>query len=166
MSKLAELWIRDAEYVKDAESGKDVFHVTDPHALTQAAGYLIYTHSQADKENIYYRGQGRLYDGIVPTLFRGIHNKATQANRQGSLTKYIKEIRKHNKIFGSFSEVVHEPLLQHYGINTSWIDLVENIWVALWFACHKARYTGQYGHYLHFERRSSSKIGKDAFVYI
>ncbi|GAA0468199.1 hypothetical protein Ade02nite_79030 [Paractinoplanes deccanensis] len=29
-----------------------------------------------------------------------------------------------------------EPLLQHYGIRTRWLDLVGNIWSALWFACH------------------------------
>jgi len=29
-----------------------------------------------------------------------------------------------------------EPILQHYGINTRWIDLVDNIWIALWFATH------------------------------
>ncbi len=75
MSKLGALWIRDATYVKDAKSGKDVYHVSDPHALTQAAGYLKYIHSQNEGENIYYRGQGRLYEGVVPTLYRGISNK-------------------------------------------------------------------------------------------
>lgn len=30
-----------------------------------------------------------------------------------------------------------EPLFQHYGISTTWLDVVDNIWVALWFACHR-----------------------------
>jgi len=44
-----------------------------------------------------------------------------------------------------------EPLLQHYGIRTRWLDLVDNIWIALWFACHeqKTEYeaTGALGRY-------------------
>lgn len=44
-----------------------------------------------------------------------------------------------------------EPLLQHYGIRTRWLDLVDNIWIALWFACHtqKTEYekTGRMGQY-------------------
>jgi hypothetical protein len=46
-----------------------------------------------------------------------------------------------------------EPLLQHYGFKTSWIDLVDNIWVALWFACHRAHAAGQLQQYQHFEQR-------------
>lgn len=28
------------------------------------------------------------------------------------------------------------PLLQHYGVKTEWLDVVDNIWVALWFGLH------------------------------
>ena len=34
-----------------------------------------------------------------------------------------------------------EPLLQHYGIKTYWLDIVDNVWVALWFALHKTTST-------------------------
>ncbi len=32
-----------------------------------------------------------------------------------------------------FPEEFHQPLYQHYGVNTQWVDLVDNIWVAIWF---------------------------------
>jgi hypothetical protein len=39
---------------------------------------------------------------------------------------------------GTFRAAV-EPLLQHYGIRTRWLDLVDNVWIALWFACHEQK---------------------------
>ena len=30
------------------------------------------------------------------------------------------------------------PILQHYGIQTPWIDLVDNIYIAIWFATHRS----------------------------
>lgn len=47
-----------------------------------------------------------------------------------------------------------EPILQHYGLATRWLDVVDNIWVALWFACH--RYVGD-GRFAHHERRSTAQ---------
>jgi hypothetical protein len=58
-----------------------------------------------------------------------------------------------------------EPLLQHYGIRTTWLDVVDNIWVALWFACHQARTTGWPEEYLHFEKRIPNHQG-DEFAYV
>lgn len=42
-------------------------------------------------------------------------------------------------ISGTYRAVI-EPLLQHYGVRTRWLDVVDNIWVALWFAVN--RYVG------------------------
>lgn len=60
-----------------------------------------------------------------------------------------------------------EPLLQHYGVRTTWIDLVDNVWVALWFACHRARAIGKAGKYLFFDKRLPRRedAGK-SFAYI
>lgn len=33
-------------------------------------------------------------------------------------------------------EYAKEPLLQHYGIHTRWIDLVNNLWIAIWFGIY------------------------------
>ncbi|WP_420914265.1 FRG domain-containing protein [Comamonas aquatica] len=47
--------------------------------------------------------------------------------------------------------------MQHYGLNTTWIDIVDNIWVALWFACHEARCTKD-GKFIHYQREYLTKI--------
>lgn len=41
-----------------------------------------------------------------------------------------------------------EPLLQHYGVHTRWVDAVDNIWVALWFACHRQITKDGYAYHL------------------
>lgn len=40
----SKLKIRSANYVVDPSTGQHVYHVHDPHALVQAAGYLKHIH--------------------------------------------------------------------------------------------------------------------------
>lgn len=73
---------------------------------------------------------------------------------------YIKAARSAGAIINSTPDYAHEPILQHYGIRTRWIDLVDNAWVALWFACHTTQATGKHNEYIHFIPR------KDGYAYI
>lgn len=161
---LKKLIVRDASYQTDPTTGEGFFHVHDPHALIQAAGYLKYKNA-GDSEMIYFRGHSRTYPGLQPTLFRGCHTQAAQSRREHLLAKALDELRGLNRIFSTFYDESHEPLMQHYGLKTSWIDLVDNIWVALWFACHKAKTTGTMGEYWHFEKRLPTPEIKE-YVYI
>lgn len=152
MSRFNNISIRDAEVVEDA-SGEFVYHVKDPHALIQAAGYIKHVYAFEKNEAIFFRGQTQLYGGLILSLFRGCTRGPARAKRIGLLKAKIKEIANNNSTFGKFEDIFHEPLLQHYGLRTTWIDLVDNIWIALWFACHKPRATGAGGLYMHFEQR-------------
>jgi len=51
-----------------------------------------------------------------------------------------------------------EPLLQHYGFRTRWVDAVDNVWVALWFACHEVVVRKNYAHHA---RRDPNREGQD-----
>jgi len=148
----------------DSSSGQHVYHVHDPHALVQAAGYLKHVLGCNGGEQIFFRGQSKLYQALPPTLFRGITRQAAQSRRIGISTSALKAARRGASIFHSFDEIAHEPLLQHYGFKTSWIDVVDNIWVALWFACHQAYSVGPTGEYLHFEQRGKSGSQEFAFI--
>lgn len=161
---LSRISIRDSQHITDDKSGIDVLHVFDPHALVQAAGYMKYINGSSAYESIYFRGQTNLYPSLSPALFRGCSGHLTQARRTHKLNAAIEQIC-NCKIFNTFSNLTFEPLLQHYGLRTSWIDLVDNIWVALWFACHTARATGRIGEYLHFERRNCINE-HDGYAYI
>ena len=156
--------IRTSEMTKDAH-GQDVLHVSDPHALIQASGYLKYVRGSED-EPIFFRGQSQTYPTLTPTLFRNAgHTQGAQSVRVRSRNVFMEEIRRRAPIFSTFPRFSHEPLLQHYGLSTTWIDLVDNIWVALWFACHKAHVSGKRSEYLHFERRVP-EAGMAEYAYI
>ncbi len=165
---LKKVTIRNTKLEVDA-NGDEVLHVEEPHALIMAAGYLKYLMASKSGEGVYFRGQRRLYGSLTPALFRGhtnkeITNPKTREKRATALNEAVEYFRKTGSIFGTFGEYAHEPLLQHYGINTTWIDVVDNVWVALWFACHRALAAGKKSEYLHFERRIPSE--KECFAYV
>lgn len=148
-----KIYLRDVSKCAHKETGQDVLHVRDPHSLVQAAGYLKYKMA-LNNELIFFRGQTNLYGSLSPSLFRKCTTQKTQSGRINRLQKAIDVISAKNKIINKLSNNSKEALLQHYGLNTSWVDLVDNIWVALWFACHGTLSDGSYGRYVHFERRS------------
>ena len=162
-SRLHSLIIRDAEFVTDDDSGQEVYHVCDPHALIQAAGYLKFIFGKAP-EGIFFRGQTKLYPALSPTLFRTSKSRLANSRRLSRLRESLDAIAE-ERIFRQVGAYAVEPLLQHYGFRTTWIDLVDNVWVALWFACHHGRTTGKLSEYLHFERRNPSVEG-EKFAYI
>ncbi len=153
MPLLQKLEIRHSEYVIDAQSGRHVFHVCDPHALIQAAGYLKHTVGAQSGRAVYFRGQPALYGGLVPGIFRGCASTSAQTKRLRDLNALVDSARRKSRQLASLPSEVTEALLQHYGIRTTWVDLVENVWVALWFACHRARLSGKLMEFQHFERR-------------
>lgn len=167
MSKLKNFRIRDAKWLVDSASGTDVLHVTDPHALVQAAGYLKFLSATNDSHTVFFRGQGRYRSHLSPSLFRGLSNVGPQSDRVGALNKLMAAAKCKSKTLADLPSEALEPLLQHYGIRTSWIDLVDNLWVALWFACHRFHSTGDAGEYAHYERRVPRRESDDdRFAYV
>lgn len=161
MKDLRKLTIAGCQHVTDA-SGHEVFHVTTPHAVMQAVGYL--KHTAEAWERIYMRGQGRLYGALAPTLYRGITNPMTQGKRHAALTKVINDFEAASSLFKAMPDYAKEPLLQHYGIQTTWLDIVDNIWVALWFALHRAYVSGPEKQYMHFDPRTVATDGEFGYI--
>lgn len=147
----------------DAEN---CIHVDSPHLLTQISGYAKYV-SGSDDRAVYYRGQGRSYPTLKAALHRveGHHTIATIGDRHRLLKSYIEAVKRNSAMLNGTPEHVYEPLLQHYGLRTNWIDIVDNIWIALWFACHEVTACGKFNAFINFKRRSSSDP-KSAFAYI
>lgn len=113
----------------------NVYTIESVHDLTQFIGFGKYINNK--QHNVLLRGQTQLYDGaLIPSLYRG-------RTRLDSITqkydKKMNDIRKNVKSFTQYERIILEPLLQHYGIKTPFIDLVDNVWVALWFALHQAK---------------------------
>lgn len=158
-----KLTIESCSIEFDEDSKTTVYHVNSPHAFTQAAGYLKYTRGKTN-EFIFFRGQRRLYGSLTPTIYRKIKTNRGISNSHREINTFSERLRKTHNIFASLDKYSIEATLQHYGLNTTWIDLVDNIWVALWFACHRAFSRGD-GRFLHFERRSP-QVDSNPFAYI
>ena len=151
---LSRLRHQFGEHVVDIESGIQVFHATSAHSLIQAAGYLKHTRAKKDKKGVFFRGQTRLYPSLGPTLLRGINDGSPNIRRRNLLNTFLDKLDTDKKALRAVDKGCREALLQHYGIRTTWIDVVDNIWVALWFACHLAKGLSRGGEaYLHFEKR-------------
>jgi len=163
-SKLSKLTSRHGEWLEDDQENVWVYHVSTPHLLMQAAGYLKHTHGRKSLSGVYYRGQEKLYGySLQPSLYRGLKNSGAGCKRNEAINQYIDKCKLQGDILKNVPEYAWQPLLQHYGIRTKWIDIVDNVWIALWFACHEAHATGKKGEYLHFEKRKASE-NKYAYI--
>lgn len=75
-----------------------------------------------------------------------------------ALNIFLKSCSAVQTFIRSTPSYAYEALLQHYGIRTWWLDLVDNIWVALWFGCYEAQSTGKLGEYMHYIQRRSGYV--------
>lgn len=111
-------------------SGAPVFEIASIHDLIRLIGYAKHLNRE---EIVLLRGQTKLYQTLTPSLLRCKNN-------------YSKILKKYKKLISSFQiagyqkadKLEFEAVLQHYGIKTPHLDLVDNVWVALWFATHSA----------------------------
>lgn len=100
--------------------------------LVQYVGYAKYKNCKT--HSIFLRGQTDYYSGsMVPSLYRGQNKPQVTAAKFGRMINELLEIRS----FANFPKPVLVATLQHYGIRTPQIDVVDNLWVALWFASNQ-----------------------------
>lgn len=151
------------EFVVDQQSGKSVLHVRHFSDLMQAIGYVQYTAARTGtNQRIYYRGQEFLYPtDLKAGLYRETNNPK-QAD-QIMLAK-VTACQAQSKNLKKMHPIIVEALFQQYGEQTQWLDLVDNVWVALWFACHHAWVTERC---IHYERRNPRlECSKSPYAYI
>lgn len=150
------------EYILTKSGCIPVYTIKSFHALTQFIGYGKYINRTFG--NVYLRGQNSLYNGCLsPSLLRSklisgsnplsetsyaaIQNSTAKFEHidcEHRISKYkhnMKVCAKDTEHFCFWDLVLLEPLLQHYGIKTHWIDVVDNTWIALWFAIHQTKST-------------------------
>lgn len=109
-----------------------IIEIPSPQLLAGFAGYLKYQCSG----KIFYRGEKHFHDTTISSLFRSVKATDEINSRKiafDELVKSLPVLYKPRRFTKDFS-----PLLQHYGINTDWLDLVDNIFVALWFSNHES----------------------------
>jgi hypothetical protein len=107
-------------------------YILDIRGLFLAAGVLRYTLGRFQTA-VLYRGQSRDWESRVP-LFRGASTKAEAKERVQWLVAALAEIKSIFDPTGTDDE--REALAQHYGLPTRWLDAIDNIQSAAWFAYH------------------------------
>ena len=145
-------------YHFDCGNDVPVYEVQTVHALNQIIGHAKFNNQLFG--NVYYRGECKLHSSLKPSLFRGVKNTNKVSE---SLMKLIDRIIKDPgmdkilKITGSDLDCVKiyvEGMLQHYGIPTRFIDVVDNHWIALWMGLNRSQKIKQIGTYYHYTERS------------
>ena len=132
-----------------------IFDVFSFNGLNQVIGYAKYINQ--DKK-ILYRGECRLHDSMRPSINHTISSQRARDNANGRINKMI-EAALSDKMFSRYirlsesnvrNKYIMESVLQHYGISTHCIDVVDNHWVALWFGqnrCIKRKMLNTYFQY-------------------
>ncbi len=187
MNLLSDMSISLRGVAKRTENGRPVLAIADPNALTQTVGWLKFAHGQGQ---VLYRGQTELYPDIRASGLRG-EGIAARRKLASLLREYVNDLSGAECLcpmgpfhYGQAHECLErvqrrkpaslglvqstyraavEPLVQHYGVRTRWLDVVDNIWIALWFACHQQVTVGEFAHH---QRRSEALEGPGAKAYI
>ena len=135
-----------------------VFEVDNPITLIQLVGYAKFINK--DYGNVLLRGENKLHNSLVPGIYRkrkGIGNVNKSLNgvisQLGDDSKLCKDIVSRASDNSKDFSITAEALLQHYGLKTRFLDVVDNHWVALWMGLYKADSPYKNG-YICYEKRT------------
>lgn len=133
----------------DKKTGLEVLQVNSIQSLIQALDYLKFK-LHAKDESVFFRGQHSLYDTglddngkylFQPSVLRKIRKPKALQDAKKRITQNVEVFRKMLPRFSDsvkYNDSVIEGVMQQYGLPTTWIDAVDNIWIALWFSCYKS----------------------------
>ncbi len=113
-----------------------IIEFPSPQLLAGFAGYL----KNQCKPRVFFRGEKSFHKTTIPSLFRALDGNVSQniLKRKKAFDALIEAIPEVYKPYRFHREDIR-PLLQHYGVKTDWLDLVDNIFVALWFSNDKSK---------------------------
>lgn len=85
---------------------------------------------------VFLRGQVDHHDKMLPSLFR--NSDADPQDLLAAEARFANRVSQEIPV-KRFRGVKLPALLQHYGFRTSWLDAVDNIFIASWFATREFR---------------------------
>lgn len=135
-----------------------VYEVDTVHAFNQLIGHAKFNNQAYG--NVFYRGECKLHDALKPPLFRNAKNIDKPTERLSQLIQKIMDdshLKRELKVDGQTFDIARhkiEGLLQHYGIPTRFIDVVDNHWIALWMGLNRAEKIKQLSQYYHYSERT------------
>ena len=119
----------------DNTTYRDCIYIDKPILLFRFAGELKHKlGNPARGYNIYFRGQTKDYPQFVPSIFRKIEDSENNFKNRLLAFKELSSNLYWKTHQARFKSEIGGAVLQHYGIRTPWIDLVDNLHIAIWFA--------------------------------
>ena len=158
--------IPDAKYIESYEftSGNivPIFEAFSVYGFNRLVGYLKYINRKY--ANVYSRGECKLHPSLIPSLYRGSSDLHADDKKIETISKRffsdpkISETLSLNILEPENSRYRIEGVLQHYGASTSFLDVVDNHWVALWMGLNDYIVKEQIEKYASFVERSIPSI--------
>lgn len=123
-------------YVSYSTDERPHLLIAHPAILASFMGYLKFQNrlSGEDKE-VFFRGQTNNHKNIIPSLLRG--DDFAKINTLSDAYEKLKDKTKELFKASRFKNETIDNLFQHYGIKSKTLDLVDNIYIAIWFATNK-----------------------------
>ena len=111
----------------------DGFQIYYPH------GVIL----EQSRRRSFFRGENQIYPSSVPTLIRSLRNYSSRKEKE--IYRMVSDMRIYefscllNKFQHvqnwEYCDVLFDALAQHYGLETSWLDITSDFKIALFFAC-------------------------------
>ena len=112
-----------------------IINIPTPQLLLGFAGYVKY--NLKESTDVFFRGEKKYYPKLIPALFRAQENEVINSERLNlRFAAYMDLIERVPDLYKAkrFRNENINSILQHYGIKTACIDLVDNLFVAIWFS--------------------------------
>lgn len=123
-----------------------LWEVSNIYGFTKFLGHAKFINNQYG--SILFRGQTKIYPSFQPSAYRNASvcvadsqveemikvlsdDKGKDDNPTLTVNTFIKADKTRK------GKAIIEAILQHYGFGTRFMDVVDNQWVALWFASHR-----------------------------
>jgi len=117
------------------ESGEKWLRVTEPADLANFVAFCK-TPSRGRGRPVFMRGQHTRHPKVLPSLFRSTESGKTRTGLWAAYKDFLVTLPKH--VRGTrFTRRNFGAVLQHYGFRTPWLDLVDDLHAAIWFALHE-----------------------------
>lgn len=134
-----------------------IYEVDSVHAFNQLIGHAKFNNHAYG--NVFYRGECKLHDSLKPSLYRNVKNVEKATHHISELIQKIVDdshMRTQLKIDRQSYDITKckvEGMLQHYGIPTRFVDVVDNHWIALWMGLNRIEKVKQFKQYFHYTER-------------
>ena len=121
------------------KSGNQYLCIEKPAVL---AAFFAFCSGPTPDKQVYLRGCTRDYQNVFPSLFRPSERNEELCTcaceiRWNAYKYALENIRTKLSNESRWERANVGAILQHYGVNTPWLDVIRNLYTAIWFATHE-----------------------------